>query len=88
LAPAAVHTAQMSNLVLLSHALLWLLSRFRRGSLTSAAARTAQMSNYIHNLEVGSVVRFKHIAFNIKKPCRLQPYRLVVCQRWPASAAQ
>ncbi len=25
------------------------------------------MSNYIHSLEVGAVVKFKHIAFNIKK---------------------
>jgi hypothetical protein len=25
------------------------------------------VSNYIHSLEVGAVVKFKHIAFNIKK---------------------
>lgn len=27
-----------------------------------------KMSNYIHGLEVGATVRFKHIPFNVKKP--------------------
>ena len=27
-----------------------------------------QVSNYIHSMELGAMVQFKHISFNIKKP--------------------
>eukprot|EP00961_Rhodomonas_salina_P197127 2660556-Rhodomonas_salina.1 len=42
-----------------------------------------KMSNYIHNLEIGATVRFKHIPFNIKKPCE-SPAPALTCGAVPS----